>query len=375
MGGQSVKSHQQTFWDTDSAIGSQALQAGQKPCELQGTAVQTGYGQPQCLVNRFRVPVNITVRKMNDTSGQNSTVSLASVALQSLLENNLRARMDVNGSMEYRLIWKSWGMQSGRQICALRGSARRISGSESIGALFGWPTPNTMPDAPNMSQNRGDGVRNRETPQSVKGLVGWPTPIVNDSRGGRNSTAVRSNPNSKHHDGMTLVDAVSLTGWPTPRTVTGGAESAERKQELGRTVSGGSDLQAVAQLTGWGTPRVTTNGGQGSVNRATDGKARLEDQIQGLTGWVTPSARDYKDTPGMSQTGINPDGSERTRLDQLPRQVHGLISGSSDALTASTGVLAPQMSRWLQGFPEAWDRLSPGYKEWQSVQDAIVSAG
>ncbi len=32
--------------------------------------------------------------------------------------------------------------------------------------------------------------------------------------------------------------------WPTPRTITGGPESAERKQELGRTESGGGDLQS-----------------------------------------------------------------------------------------------------------------------------------
>jgi hypothetical protein len=39
-----------------------------------------------------------------------------------------------------------------------------------------------------------------------------------------------------------------------------------------------------------------------------------------LAGWVTPSARDWKDTEGMAKSGINPDGSERSRLDMLPRQ-------------------------------------------------------
>ena len=34
--------------------------------------------------------------------------------------------------------------------------------------------------------------------------------------------------------------------WPTPRAQTGGAESAERKQELGRTESGGGCLESVA---------------------------------------------------------------------------------------------------------------------------------
>ena len=39
-----------------------------------------------------------------------------------------------------------------------------------------------------------------------------------------------------------------------------------------------------------------------------------------FTGWVTASARDWKDTAGMSTTGTDPDGKTRTRLDQLPRQ-------------------------------------------------------
>lgn len=47
----------------------------------------------------------------------------------------------------------------------------------------------------------------------------------------------------------------SVSAWPTPRTITGGAESAERKQELGRLESGGGDLQAAA--LNWPTPRVS----------------------------------------------------------------------------------------------------------------------
>ena len=38
--------------------------------------------------------------------------------------------------------------------------------------------------------------------------------------------------------------------------------------------------------------------------------------------WVMPSARDWKDSAGMAETGTNPDGTERSRLDQLPRQAN-----------------------------------------------------
>lgn len=150
--------------------------------------------------------------------------------------------------------------------------------------------------------------------------------------------------------GMTLGMAASLSAVPTPRTVTGGAESAERKQELGRTDSGGGDLQAVVLLASVPTPMAH--------------EARL-------ASTATPSARDWKDTPGMAETGTNPDGSTRTRLDQLPRQAQLAASGETatgggDAM-ASGARLNPAYSRWLMGYPPEWDQTAPFKKRRGSV--------
>ncbi len=80
----------------------------------------------------------------------------------------------------------------------------------------------------------------------------------------------------------------------------------------------------------------------------------------GSTGWVTPTTRDWKDTPGMSALR---DGEQR--LDQLPRQAylvtairrtaHGESLTGSCAATESGGQLNPAHSRWLMGLPPAWD--------------------
>ena len=88
-----------------------------------------------------------------------------------------------------------------------------------------------------------------------------------------------------------------------------------------------------------------------------------------LAGWPTASSRDWKDTPGMSETGTNPDGTIRKRLDQLPRVV--ALTGPSQSggpagmesieeflpeewEIPENGKLNPRFSLWLMGYPIEW---------------------
>lgn len=115
--------------------------------------------------------------------------------------------------------------------------------------------------------------------------------------------------------------ASGFTGWPTPRTPTGGPESAERKQELGRTESGGGDLQAVALLA----------------------------------SWPTPNSRDEK-TPPVETYAERGGGKKGESLGNLVALCldSGKTPSGCRAVMGNPGRLNPALTRWLMGFPAEW---------------------
>jgi len=109
--------------------------------------------------------------------------------------------------------------------------------------------------------------------------------------------------------------------WPSPMAGTpsqkgyneAGSTDFERKVD---TLMGTREHPNGPKLASWPTPRNEDSESTGAHRGTPDTLT----SASRLTSWASPSARDWKDTPGMSETGVNPDGSERTRLDQLPRQ-------------------------------------------------------
>lgn len=159
-------------------------------------------------------------------------------------------------------------------------------------------------------------------------------------------------------------------GWPTPNTPSGGRSmSPDKMDATGKTLDGKkhtASLEHAVKFSGQPTHQETdlSSTQSGNLNR---------DSHLAIMGWTTPSSRDWKDTPGMSTTGINPDGTERTRLDQLPRQAN-LAAGATPGTPAQTAKhgespqsLNPFFSAWLMSYPTQWtlcglralDSLSP----------------
>jgi len=153
---------------------------------------------------------------------------------------------------------------------------------------------------------------------------------------------------------LTDVNASSDFSWPTPRTITGGAESAERKQELGRTESGGGDLQAAAQK--WPTPTASDNG-----EKVTPQTRKGSSLLAHADKWPTPTATatdakasgtaEYSHLPGRYQGVTLTDATVRASRLGLPTVTAG-ESGSPQEGRRQR--LNPAFVEALMGLPPGW---------------------
>jgi hypothetical protein len=233
-----------------------------------------------------------------------------------------------------------------------------------------WPTA-----------RQADGESCGNHPGAVDSLTGatrlWPTPMsVPDSEASHNQLSGQYR--------RQMDEALSL--WNTPRTITGGGESAERKQELGREESGGGDLQAQTQH--WKTPHGMGNedfrgkkGGAGGgefalqANNwqipATDsfrsrGGDRKDEQglDQQARMFPMPASRDYR-TPNLKPGPERGMGSKGEQLQNFVEHHYPSLPApaipdgpqSSKTVPTSRRRLSPRFVEWLMGFPVTWTEL------------------
>ncbi|MBB3802031.1 hypothetical protein FHR47_002279 [Xanthomonas arboricola] len=156
------------------------------------------------------------------------------------------------------------------------------------------------------------------------------------------------------------------TGWLTPtaaladkgvRTFEGGLLEAMRNH--------GPDLAAAACLTGWPTATATdAHRGQKYDPFAPNTTMNMAAQ---LCGWPTPTAGTPQSMRGNGQDPevrkaqghqVNLKDAVRYLLHDQPTRytASGQVLTGSDAGMGSSGQLNPEHSRWLMGYPPAWQR-------------------
>lgn len=304
---------------TRKRISSPASGYGATPFVKRGGLTASLSGLAPARVSLSRSPAEREVSQINVTSGRNGSVSSRSAALLSSLESRLRAVTGLLGSTLFALTWKTRVTPLGYSISALRASVPRTS---------------------------------------ANGSTSWRSPQHSDGEGG--VMEIRPGTAGKYK----LRDEAALAPWPIAAANDDG-KTIEAHRRMKKRMGGGrkeiTSLQVASQLAPW--PTATQSDAQRGVEnlqqrRKRNGKTGLT--LNDAASWVAPSARDWKDTPGMKTK--RPDG--KSRIDQLPRQAQALAASGpmldgSSARTDGIARLDPAFCRWLMGLPPEWDDCAP----------------
>ena len=323
-------SNQATLWDTPNATSSRESASGAtlsgKPIgpTIDPSGPEAAPAHPSLKRAKARGLMMIV------TSGLSGIPSSASAALQSSLESNLMRQLDLAGSTLFVETWKRRTTPLRRRYWEHTASAHPTgdSGCTSVQTPK-CPSGGGQPERHTV----GGGLRKLED-QVLLATV--PTPTAGTPAQNGNSAAGNNDYSRR------VVQLASIT---TPSATDGGRGGTMTEAMSGQSLTQKASLATVA------TPRSEDSQCAGAHRGSPD---TLHSQAN-LASISTPSARDWKDTSGMSESGVDPDGSTRSRLDQLPRQAQLADSGPTatggTGAMASTGQLDPAYSRWLQGLP------------------------
>ena len=295
------------------------------PCDLPAGPMTDLFGREVALAPASRVQAKAKGLMTLATSGHIGIASSGSAALQRSLENRLMTRLDTAGSTLFTLRWKARRTPLGRRYLERVALALRTSGSGCTSV----PTPKQPKFTHDLAKFKRE--PGRKAPTDLETAVTFA--VVGTQMHGTRST-----------DCLPDKYAEILASVPTPMAGT--------PAQNGNNAVGNNDYsRRIVELATIATPRSEDSQCTGAHRGAAD---TLHSQAN-LATVASPSARDWKDSPGMSAIGVDPDGSIRSRLDQLPRQAQLADSGATatggTAKTKSIGQLNPDYSRWLQGLP------------------------
>lgn len=208
-------------------------------------------------------------------------------------------------------------------------------------AWAGWPTPakangdgSQMPADATTTGRRPDGSKATVALPMVASAAGWPTPVQGDVNLARGTSDYAARTSARKASPSSVVLTAHMAGWPTPMAAT--------PPQNGNSVGGNTDSSRKATaLAGWPTPR------HADEHSETLDAARRE--------WARPhkggGSKLAVETHQANWADLPDDGPIRLMADGR------IVTGSGAGMDAG-GLLNPALSRWLMGYPRAWDRAA-----------------
>jgi hypothetical protein len=165
--------------DIPNAISLQESASGATLCETQDGQTTDLSGQAVALANPLALQEQDQALPTNDTYGLHGLNLSSSADLTLSLANKLKARLNTDGSILFKMTWKKKIISSGLQVFLLRASVRRISDTDCTS----WRSPQKSDGEGGVMEIR-PGTAGKYKLRDEAHLASWPTTSTRDHKGG-----------------------------------------------------------------------------------------------------------------------------------------------------------------------------------------------
>ena len=172
-------SNQTISGDTRNVISLQASVSGVTPCEAQDGQMIDLFGRVVALANPSALQATAKEPTTNAIFGPHGSNLLSSANLTLSLANKLKAQLNTDGSILFKMIWKEKTIASGLSVSLLRASVRRISDTDCTS----WRSPPKSDGEGGVMEIR-PGTAGKYKLRDEAHLASWPTTSTRDHKGG-----------------------------------------------------------------------------------------------------------------------------------------------------------------------------------------------
>jgi hypothetical protein len=201
-------SAQMILKDTPSATSSQESVSGATHCEAQAGQMIDLFGRVVVLASPSASLAPVKASPTSATSGQHGSNLLSSADLTLSLANKLKAQLNTDGSILFKMTWKEKAISSGLPVFLLRGSVRRTSDTDCTS----WRSPQKSDGEGGVMEIR-PGTAGKYKLRDEAHLASWPTPLRADGRG---SAGTAKHKNSELPNAVRLVSGEPPIGSTAP---------------------------------------------------------------------------------------------------------------------------------------------------------------